>query len=202
MKKLALITAFFATTCYLHAQEEPATETLFSGLELNSIGAMAEGWYGLSQLGTSDAHLLGARAGVVFNNQLTLGGFFQQSVNQIDPKDDLLPNDVYLDFWTAGGFLEYTLAPTKLVHLSFPLYVGYGEVQLDDTPGEIDLGEANFLVIEPGALMQINLLESLKFNLGAGYRFTSDVTYGAFDQNDIQGLRFHCGLRFVLNKNT
>ncbi len=200
MKKLFVVAAIALSGTTAFAQDSNSPETLFNGLKVNEIGVMAEGWYGFSQIGGSDAHFLGARVGAVINNQFTVGGFYQQSVNQnFIPKGEVLPN-TYYDFWTAGGFVEYTVAANKLVHVSFPVFVGYGEVQLDNEPGDMDVSEANFLVIEPAALMEVNLLKNLRFNLGAGYRFTSEVSYRALDQNDLAGLRFHGGLKFVFNR--
>lgn len=197
MRTLICIASFLFGSLIAIGQSDEPTETLFSNLGETKLGAMAEAWYGYNQIQGADAHLLGVRAGAVFNRQLTLGGFYQQSVNQVLPENELLTN-IYLDFWSAGGFVEYTLASNKLVHFSFPLFIGIGEVQMDNEDGDANLGEANFLLIEPTALMEVNLLKNIRLNIGAAYRFTSEVTYRSVDQNDLMGLRMHCGLKFVL----
>ena len=200
MKKLFVVAAIALSGTTAVAQDSNTPETLFGGFKVDNIGVMAEGFYGFSQISSSDAHILGARAGAVFNNQFTLGGYFQQSVNQNFRPTELLPADQYMDFWSAGGFVEYTVAANKLVHLSIPVMIGVGEVQADNDAGDLGSPEATFLLIEPAVLMEVNLMKNLRFNLGTAYRFTSDFDYLGVDQNDLAGLRFHGGLKFVFNR--
>ena len=200
MRQFILATALALVGVSAQAQNSDAPETLFGGFKVDNIGVMAEGFYGFSQISGSDAHILGARAGAVFNNQFTLGGYFQQSVNQNFRPTELLPADQYMDFWSAGGFVEYTVAANKLVHLSIPVMIGVGEVQADNDAGDLGSPEASFLLIEPAVLMEVNLMKNLRFNLGTAYRFTSDFDYLGVDQSDLAGLRFHGGLKFVFNR--
>lgn len=200
MRQFILATALALVGVSAQAQNSDAPETLFGGFKVDNIGVMAEGFYGFSQISGSDAHILGARAGAVFNNQFTLGGYFQQSVNQTFRPTELLPADQYMDLWSAGGFVEYTLAANKLVHLTLPVMIGVGEVQADNDAGDLNNAEATFLLIEPAVLLEVNLMKNLRFNLGTAYRFTSDFDYLGVDQNDLAGLRFHGGIKFVLNR--
>ena len=200
MRQFILATALALVGVSAQAQNSDAPETLFGGFKVDNIGVMAEGFYGFSQISGSDAHILGARAGAVFNNQFTLGGYFQQSVNQNFRPTELLLADQYMDFWSAGGFVEYTVAANKLVHLSIPVMIGVGEVQADNDAGDLGSPEASFLLIEPAVLMEVNLMKNLRFNLGTAYRFTSDFDYLGVDQSDLAGLRFHGGLKFVFNR--
>ncbi len=88
----------------------------------------------------------------------------------------------------------------KLVHLTVPVMIGVGELQADNDAGDLGSSEATFLVIEPAVLLEVNLMKNLRFNLGTGYRITSDFDYLGVNQNDMAGLRFHGGLKFVLNR--
>jgi hypothetical protein len=54
--------------------------------------------------------------------------------------------------------------------LTFPIFIGYGEVQMDNEMGDSSLGESNFFQIEPSVLLEINLNKFALFNVGAGYR--------------------------------
>ena len=200
MKQCIIALAALAITTTVTAQESNTPETLFGGFKVDNIGLMAEGYYGFTQVSGSDAHLLGARAGALFNNPFTLGGYFQQTVNQTFRPTELLPADQYMDFWTAGGFVEYTVAANKLVHLTVPVMIGVGELQADNDAGDLGSPEATFLVIEPAVLLEVNLMKNMRFNLGTGYRITSDFDYLGVNQNDMAGLRFHGGLKFVLNR--
>lgn len=113
------------------------------------------------------------------------------------PESETQPN-IYMDYWSVGAMTEYTLFSKKVFHLSFPLYVGYGEVEMDDELGDTDLGEANFFQIEPSALLEVNLHKYVRFNLGVGYRVVGQMNYRNFNQSDISGLTGYIGLKFGL----
>lgn len=87
-----------------------------------------------------------------------------------------------------------------LFHVTLPLYIGFGEVQMDNENGEIDLSESNFFQIEPAALLEVNLHKYVRFNMGAGYRFVGEMDYRNFNQSDISGLTGYVGLKFGLSK--
>lgn len=131
------------------------------------------------------------------NNKFALGAFWSTSINEIVPQSETLLN-VYMDYWSVGGFAEYTLFSKKLVHLTFPLYIGYGEVEMDNERGNPGLGESNFFQVEPSALLEINLLKYMRLNIGTGYRFVGQMNYRNFNQSDISGLTGYVGLKVGL----
>lgn len=118
-------------------------------------------------------------------------------MNEIMPESEVLDNE-YTDFWSLGGFVEYTAFSKKLVHLSFPLCIVMGEVEMDNRTGDAELGESDFFLIEPSALLEINLNKYMRFNTGADYRIAGDMTYRNFDQGDISGFTGYVGLKFGL----
>jgi hypothetical protein len=128
---------------------------------------------------------------------LSFGAFYQVSINEIFPRSESISN-VYMDYWAVGGFAEYTLLSKRLFHLTFPLYFGYGEVQMDNDFGDAGLGEANFFQIEPSALLELNLNRYVRLNAGAGYRFVGEMQYRNFNQADISGLTGYIGLKIGL----
>lgn len=101
-----------------------------------------------------------------------------------------------MDYWNAGGYVEYTILAKKLMHLTLPIYLGYGEVQMDNEMGELDLGEVNFTTLEPNLLLELNLHKYAKFNIGGGYRWVSEMNYRNFNQNDISGITASVGFKF------
>ena len=145
----------------------------------------------------SGASLFNLRGGLSLKDKFSFGAYLSTSLNEIRPQSETLPN-IYMDYWTVGGFAEYTLFSKKLVHLSFPLYVGYGEVQMDNEIGDVGLGESNFLKVEPSALLEINLHKYVRFHVGAGYRFVGSMNYRNLNQADLSGLTGYVGLKFGL----
>jgi hypothetical protein len=110
---------------------------------------------------------------------------------------ETVPN-VYMDYWTVGGFAEYAVFSKKVAHLTFPLFIGYGEVQMDNENGDAGLGEAQLFQVEPSVLLEVNLHKFVRLNAGFGYRFVGQMNYRNFDQADISGLTGNLGLKFGL----
>lgn len=182
------------------AQENNEAKTLFgsgNSIGTNDIGFFVAPSLGITQMDGSTAALFNLRGGVNLMDKFSLGAYFNTSLNQIMPQSETVPN-IYMDYWTVGGFAEYTLFSKKLAHLTFPIYFGYGEVEMDNEPDNIELGEAYFFTIEPSALLEVNLHKYARFNIGAGYRFVGQMNYRNFDQSDISGLTGYVGLKFGL----
>jgi len=177
------------------AQDESAPQTLLdNGVSFKQVGFSLAPGYAFTQMDQVAASLFTLRGGLTFGDRLTVGGFFNHSLNQIQPQSETV-SGVYMDYWSIGGMLEYTLLSSKLVHLTFPLYVGGGEVEMDNEAGEAGLGEANFFVVEPSALLEINLHKYLRFNLGSGYRVVGPMSYRNFDQAALSGFTGYASLR-------
>lgn len=166
-------------------------------LDTNDLGFSIAPAFGFTTMDGSSTSLFHLRAGLGFKDKIAVGGYFNTSLNNINPQSEVLTN-VYMDYWSAGGYVEYTLLSDRIVHLTIPVFIGTGEVQMDNEAGDAGLGEANFLVIEPAALLEVNLTKHVRFNLGAGYRFVGDMTYRNFDQAAISGLAGYAGLRIGL----
>ena len=181
-------------------QEQEEAKTIFGNgepISVENLGFFVAPSYGFTQIDGANASLFNLRGGINLKDRLTFGGYFNTSLNQIRPQSETVPN-VYLDYWTVGGFTEYSILSKKAFHLSFPLYFGYGEVQMDNEVGEAGLGEANFFQIEPAALLEINLHKFVRFNLGAGYRVVSEMSYRNFNQYNLSGFTAYAGLKIGL----
>jgi len=197
---VSLLFAFLSFQSDLIAQDENEPKTLFGNatpVNIDNIGAFVAPSFGFTQMDGTSASLFNLRTGVSFNDKFSLGGYLSTSLNEIQPESETVPG-VYMDYWTAGGFLEYTLLSNKLFHFTFPLYVGYGEVEMDNEPGDLDFGESTFWQIEPTALLEVNLHKYARLNIGAGYRFVGQMDYRNFNQSDISGITAYAGLKFGL----
>jgi hypothetical protein len=192
-----LIVAFLFFSTSINAQDNNDTQTLMGDKlpSLDNFGFYIAPAYQFTQLDAAAASLFHIRGGISYKKQFNLGGFYNVSLNQINPSSEVLPN-VYMDYWNAGGYVEYTVLAKKLVHVTLPIYIGYGEVQMDNEMGELDLGEANFATFEPNLLLEINLHKYAKFNIGGGYRWVSEMNYRNFNQNDISGVTASVGFTF------
>lgn len=186
----------------LTAQESEEAKTLFgdgASISTKNVGLFVAPTYGITSMDRSTASLFNLRGGLSIKDQFSLGAYFNTSLDEINPESETIQG-VYMDYWSVGGFVEYTLLPKKVFHVTFPLYLGYGEVQMDNEIGEAGLGEANFFQIEPAALLEVNLHKYIRFNLGAGYRLVGQMDYRNFNQSDISGLTGYMGFKFGLFK--
>lgn len=194
---ICLLTSFN----YLSAQTtQNERESLFGNvrkIKIENMGYFFAPNLSFTSLDRSNAMLLNLSGGVTFKDKVSLGGYYSSSLNEIVPLSETIP-DIYMDYWSAGAMAEFTFNSNKLIHLSFPLFIGYGEVEMDNNLGNLALGEANFFQIEPSALMEINLNDFLRFNLGLSYRLVSKVEYRNLDQNDLSGLNGRVGLKVGL----
>ncbi|WKK86832.2 hypothetical protein QYS48_08100 [Marivirga arenosa] len=203
MKKtnlMILIVGFIFLNHQLKAQESEKPKTLMDSESINTeaIGFFVAPSFGFTQMDGSATSLLNLRGGVTYKD-VSIGAYFSTSLNEIYPESETLPN-IYMDYWTAGGFVEYSLLSKNIFHLTFPLYLGYGEVQMDNEDGDPGLGEANFFQVEPSALLEVNLHPNIRFNLGAGYRFVGEMNYRNFNQTDMTGFTAYLGFKFGLFK--
>ncbi len=196
---LLLVCPFFVPS-YTIAQEK--TQTLFGNnppISLKDVGFFVAPSLGFTQMDGDAVSLFNLRAGVSLKDKIAVGGYLNTSMNQINPVSETTPN-VYMDYWSAGGFVEYAVLSKKAFHLTFPLYVGYGEVEMDNENGRADLGESGFFQVEPSAMLEVNLYKNVRFNVGAGYRVVGSMNYRNFNQSDLSGLTAYVGLKFGIFK--
>lgn len=106
-----------------------------------------------------------------------------------------------MDYRAGGLLIEYTLLPKKVFHLTFPLQVGIGEVEMDNNRGSANLGEANFFKIEPGALLEVNLHKFVRLNSGITYRYIGDVSYRNLTARDLSGIQLQVSIKIGLFRN-
>jgi hypothetical protein len=186
----------------MYSQKDNEAKTLLKStpsINTKDVGFFVAPSYGLTQMDGSTASLLNLRGGISYKDKFAFGAYFNTSMNQINPQSETVPN-VYMDYWSVGGFAEYTLFSKKLVHVTFPLYIGVGEVQMDNKMGDAGLGEASFFTIEPSALLEINLHKYVRFNVGTGYRFVGEMNYRNLNQSDLSGLTGYVGLKIGVFK--
>ena len=193
---LLLLFSFTLSQTDLSAQEEGSRTLLGDGSNIGrkDLGFMAAASLGTTRMDGAQAALFNLRGGLTVKDRFTVGAYYNGSVNDIMPKSETTPG-LYMDFRSVGGFLEYTAMSKRLVHLSFPLFLGYGEVEMDSDSGPDIPGEAEFLTVEPTALLEVNLFRHVRLNLGAGYRFVGRMDYRNLTQSDISGFSGYLGLK-------
>lgn len=184
----------------LIAQED--TKTLFdSPISLSKIGIMVDPGFQATKIAGEIAGFFMFRGGLVFNDRITVGGFYGQLMNDIRPASfaDVLPEQAHLDSYQAGGFVEYTVFSNKVVHFTFPFAVGVMEMEIDEEGRGFDYEETKTLFIEPGAQVEVNLHRFARLHAGVGYRIMgSEIeNFPGVPQAD-NALTFQVGLKMGL----
>jgi hypothetical protein len=150
----------------------------------------------------ASAVIPGIGAGVILNNKYSLNVLYKLTVTENTPAGEA--NQLYLHGQWFGLKAEYSFKPEGLVHLNFPVEIGAGEIELDLKDSYendqiiVPSGDAWYAYFEPGVAVEINLQKFIKFNLSAGYRFASDVTFRNISEKDLKGFTFTAGLKIGL----
>lgn len=187
------------------AQSQDADpKTLFgtsAGIYLNNVGFFAAPMIGSARIDDTGVVLLCLRGGLIIRDIFTFGAFVSQSLNDISPASEL-NRDAYMDYNTAGGFAECTLLHSHALHLTFPLMVGYSKVEMDHDADRSEVGESNFLTVEPAILLEVNLFKTVWFDMGVGYRTVGSMRCRNLDQRDISGFTGHVAFKVGMFRTT
>lgn len=180
-------------TSTAHAQDK-TYETLTSGTGSFKPGFTINPSLQFSPVAGSSILSANFAAGIVLKDKFTIGGFYNASANNFRPDNLNVPN-TYADIRYGGLHLEYTANAHKAFHLSFPLQLGFGEIELDREDSGANFGEEKFFVIKPGILGEVNIHPNIRFQAGVSYRLATEFTYQNLTASDISGLNFNAGLR-------
>lgn len=198
------------------------TQTLLGSAKLRYIGIAiapeAQGFMAADGFGGA----VGNSVALIFNRRWSLGasGFMSRG---FDPK--LSDNTgLAMRYAGGGGFLEFTPRPYRMLHLSFPLFVGAGSVRLDsigarghdfnwpDRPGHgdgfgrhDDNNREYFWIVQPNVRAELNIARFARLYAGVGYRFAVGPTAldypnasggtSTLNTADLSGLTLQTGLK-------
>jgi hypothetical protein len=159
-----------------------------------------------TQIGDMGGIVMGGRGAYMFNKRFGLGlaGYAFQT-DKIS--DSFLGQE---DFRYSGGYgglmMEYTIAPDRAVHVTFPLVLGvggavYSQNQITDSKTVID--SQAILVMEPGVELEFNVIKFIKLSFGTTYRMTSNATLihnqseeELLGKSGLNGLSAACTVKF------
>lgn len=138
-----------------------------------------------SDINGSTEALLGLGIGTILNNQWTFG-----LAAHINPNDLGGDADVGVEkwkFWNAGGEVGYIFAPASLLHLNASLFVGGGQIKVEDSFFGGDDSDG-FLIVEPRLSLCLNLHETWELGIGVGYRWVDGVNFDGLDDDDLSNV--------------
>jgi hypothetical protein len=187
------------------------------GKEISTIFGdkhISNGGYGAitfnySQVGTDennkskDAIVIGGRGSWVIGHAFAFGIGGCGFLNDFH-YNSTLRQYVNLSGGYGGFYFEPILFPRIPVHLSLPVMVGAGGVAYTTSYNLYNLEESNifvedaspFLIFEPGAELEFNIIRCFRIAIGAYYRFTTDIQLLNTDMDVLNGLSTGVTLKF------
>lgn len=206
MKKLALVAgALLAVAGVARAQH---VEALIESEEYWNFSIRPE--FKVTSLGGDLAQLLGVQLGPSLGNRLYLGIAGYGLVSSVDGGSAFEDLGAF-DLWYLGGAGDYTVLHHRMLHGSFGLFIGYGQLSLSQsvlvttttTATDSETGEtttttsaesqsvaesADLFVTEPNANLLVNVTdEGLELGLGLGYRFVNGSDFSGLEDSDLSG---------------
>lgn len=202
MKKLTLIfTLVFTGISSIQAQNEP--KTLMN--HVKSWGVVASPQLQYANFFGGQTLFASAKAGFILNNRWILGVHGGSSLIDVPSPNALVGPNAQLDFKQGGIYLEYRLAPSKLVHLTFPINFGVLHTEKDNDgygpwgPYDNDIDYTN-VYFEPGVNAEINVSRFIALHVGASYRWNDAMITPTYSDLKIpHHLLINAGLTIGIN---
>lgn len=220
MKKLVVIIMMSVVGLSAIAQQDsvnmkkakPQNEeikTIFGDQDISHGGFAAFTFDYTKSILDKNALLLGARGGWIMNHWFSMGlggsGLVSSVVKDVgwngtDPKS-------LRYFMGYGGlYLEVAVAPRFPVHITFPVLLGVGGCAFYDDISAWDPESEDweyrqedsdaFIILEPGAILEINVLKNLRLGFGATYRYVEDFDLVFTQAEDLNGLNYNFTMKF------
>ena len=177
------------------AQEDNEIKFLFgknSVLQLEGFGGPV---FGFTQFKGNSVFQAGGQGGIILNRRLAIGLYgigiatsnFTQNTQEYN-----------LNGGHGGFFFEYIVGMRSPLHLSFPIYMGWGrfETKLNSSTNANETKTNGGLLI-PGISVELNIYTNAILFGTASYRyFYSKSTDPLLSSNDISGTSFLFGIKF------
>ncbi len=204
MMKIALLTIALLGYVQIFAQQytdEPKQQTeqvkslLSADNDLTGFGNID---FRFTSIKGSQAFVMGAYGGLMINRRVMLGiaGYGLASSVAFD---GIIPEtataeklNLYVGY--GGIILGGIVASKEVVHLSFPVVVAVGKLdvsndsyfnQIGSSDRSFVVESSNFFVIEPSAKLELNVSKSFRIGLGAGYRLVKALELENVSDDDM-----------------
>jgi len=202
--------------CILNAQKyvdtyDPEDDRIKSLLgkenELNGFGALD---IKVGDFVGERALLMGAYGGFIINRRYLFGlaGYgiatnveFEGTIPGREDAE-LKPLNLYGGY--GGVLIGLTIAPRELIHLSIPIVLGAGAVEISDedffvgnpADSEFTVENSAFFIVEPGIELEFNITKFFRIGAGATYRHIVGTELINVLDGDLKGVSAMMSFRF------
>ncbi len=202
MKKNVMITMVILLVCltYVKAQE---IETIFKPGKSGGFGAITNSF---TSIGGKYANMAGFYGGWYVNSKFLIGIEGKGLTNDIrvQPENSTNPAvDMSYAFGQFGLVTEYIVASNKVFHVGFHIFTGAGFTGQyeryhweNNSNNQSDFDEDFFTVVEPGVLVELNLMKWMRFSPGVTYRAAFGSDTAGLSDNDLSNMSYNLTLKF------
>jgi hypothetical protein len=218
MKRSVLLPVIIALATTLKGYAQDSMQTLFHFSPVSHVGIYVAPEFQYGQLRNDNTGFAGGSVMIILNKKFAIGATGLQNTDRSFSPSGISP--LYLHSRLGGLKIEYTVMPNRPVHISFPLLIGAGSANADSayhyTGYDADSilqhthfhNQNNnvFLVVQPGIVVETNLLRYVKLYAGAYYRFSiATDNLNTLPASTLQGFSVAVGLKvgffdFPLNR--
>jgi hypothetical protein len=220
-KSLFILILFLIQVLQVYCQDEPAVKS--SGTDNGEIKTLFKksdhpknvGYYigpefAYTQFEGRNVFLGGLSLGVIVNHFFSVGlsakGILNSSYLWYDfNRTPVNPLGAYLYGGYGGLKFEFKLLPTAPLHVNFPILIGGGGLtyytgsmqnhNYDNYDGT-NLDWDAFFVVEPGVMLEINLVKFMQLDVGISYRYTPDLDLMETNAGLINNFNANLSLKF------
>jgi hypothetical protein len=140
--------------------------------------------------------LVGGRGGWIIDHTFVIGGGAYGLVTDIDASTTGPAGEPYINFGYGGLELEYIHQWDKLMHFSFGLLVGGGDVGFRYGNGSNSGNSKSFFTMEPWVNGNLNVTSFMRISAGVSYRWVTGAHSPAASDADLSGVTGILLLRF------
>jgi hypothetical protein len=199
---IVIISIVFALLSGIHSkaqEKESNVKYIFkSSTELKGFGtfemklSQIVNMQGTQSEGEVPILLLGATGGVTVNKFLLfgVGGYGISTKASIQGTNPNKPLRLYGGY--GGVLLGFNIFPRKVIHLSFPVLIGAGNIYLEDESffsngydESFVVEKSTFFVAEPGALIEVNITNFFHLGIGVSYRYIDGLNMENLSSEDL-----------------
>ena len=213
MKISVAFLLFLATISISYAQKYVDTNDpdgdeikslLSKGNDLNAFGAAD---LKIGDFKGERGLLLGAYGGFIINRRFLFGVAGYGLVTKVE-FDGVVPNQPIKSLDLHGGYggvmIGGTIAPRELIHISVPIVLGAGSMEVTDdnffinnpVDSEFTIENSVFFVLEPGIELEFNITQYFRLGAGATYRHVTGLELANVSNEELSGFNAIISFRF------
>lgn len=204
--KSVVLTSVMLVTVALAASAQK-NQTIFGSGQPKKSGAYGAIANKFTRINGSFANINEVYGGWFVNRSLLIGASISATSNRIDvPEVNKLWDGgrMTYQYGQVGLMTEYVIGSTKKVHFAVNLVTGAGFMLQYDRYDLRDWDDhyvrnnnpSFFFVMEPGAQLELNLINWMRFSPGVSYRRTFGSDSKGLSDNDISGFAGNITFKF------